>query len=256
MNMSDTIEVLKSNGLVNAASIVKAALKTGVPLPVAAAFVSQESGGKNIYGHDAGGVNTVRGNLEVTEANYASFYDQVVNKKRTSNGVGPLQITYPGYFPQATKQGYRLWDPTDNIAFGLNIIKASLNGDYSDSAINRAAQRYNSGSPTGAPSYGANVVRLYHKWTQLLKNATPAANVFPLNTSDFYGVNDRTSRSHSGLNAVDAQNVKRIQSKLGVASDGRFGPNTESAIKKFQSSKHLAVDGKVGPLTWVRLMGS
>jgi Transglycosylase-like domain/Putative peptidoglycan binding domain len=43
--------------------------------------------------------------------------------------------------------------------------------------------------------------------------------------------------------------VRKIQSALGVAADGVFGPMTEQAVKRFQRSKGLVVDGIVGPQT-------
>lgn len=43
--------------------------------------------------------------------------------------------------------------------------------------------------------------------------------------------------------------VRTIQSALGVAADGVFGPQTERAVKRFQRSHGLVVDGVVGPLT-------
>ncbi len=43
--------------------------------------------------------------------------------------------------------------------------------------------------------------------------------------------------------------VRKIQSALGVAADGVFGPVTESAVKRFQRKKGLVVDGIVGPQT-------
>jgi hypothetical protein len=43
--------------------------------------------------------------------------------------------------------------------------------------------------------------------------------------------------------------VRKIQSALGVAADGVFGPLTERAVKRFQRSNGLLVDGIVGPQT-------
>jgi Transglycosylase-like domain/Putative peptidoglycan binding domain len=43
--------------------------------------------------------------------------------------------------------------------------------------------------------------------------------------------------------------VRKIQSALGVAADGVFGPVTERAVKRFQRRKGLVVDGIVGPQT-------
>jgi Transglycosylase-like domain/Putative peptidoglycan binding domain len=43
--------------------------------------------------------------------------------------------------------------------------------------------------------------------------------------------------------------VRKLQSALGVAADGVFGPVTERAVKRFQRGKGLVVDGIVGPQT-------
>ena len=44
--------------------------------------------------------------------------------------------------------------------------------------------------------------------------------------------------------------VKVVQAKVGVTSDGTFGPNTEAAVRAFQRKKGLTPDGIVGPKTW------
>ncbi|EIT86422.1 N-acetylmuramoyl-L-alanine amidase CwlA [Fictibacillus macauensis ZFHKF-1] len=51
----------------------------------------------------------------------------------------------------------------------------------------------------------------------------------------------------------DVQNIKKIQAKLNVKSDGIFGPITTAAVKTFQKTKKLQVDGIVGPKTWAAL---
>ena len=229
--MPTTTEILTAGGLKNASSLVTAASRTGVPLYIAAAFCQQESGGQNIYGHDAGGIfNYGSGTtVQVTEQNYADFYQKVVVERRTSNGVGPMQITYPGYFPQAKAQGLRLWVPVDNMVFGLNIIKGYLGGDYSEASINRAAQRYNSGSATGAPAYGSSVVLLARTWKNRLAGASTPVPAVPVVTKP-----------------------KPAPKPVPLVVDGKLGPAT---IRRWQQALGTPVDGVISrPSSLVRVL--
>jgi putative chitinase len=47
--------------------------------------------------------------------------------------------------------------------------------------------------------------------------------------------------------------VKKIQSKLGIKADGDFGPGTESKVKEWQSANGLTPDGIVGDTTWNKM---
>ena len=45
------------------------------------------------------------------------------------------------------------------------------------------------------------------------------------------------------------EDVKKLQSKLGLSADGDFGKKTEEAVKNFQLKNSLTPDGIVGDNT-------
>ena len=49
------------------------------------------------------------------------------------------------------------------------------------------------------------------------------------------------------------EDVKKLQSKLGLTADGSFGPGTEAKVKEFQASNGLTADGVVGNGTWSKM---
>ena len=77
---------------------------------------------------------------------------------------------------------------------------------------------------------------------------------FPLPKGHFYGVDDKTLWSHSGVRGRDNVAVQQIQAEVGVTIDGRFGPATERAVKAWQAAHGLTADGKVGAATWAALL--
>ena len=57
-------------------------------------------------------------------------------------------------------------------------------------------------------------------------------------------------------NGSKGEDVKRLQTKLGLTADGLFGPGTEKAVKQWQSTNGLTADGVVGDGTWSKMFGS
>lgn len=49
------------------------------------------------------------------------------------------------------------------------------------------------------------------------------------------------------------EDVKKLQTRLGITADGNFGPGTESKVKEWQSLNGLTADGIVGDGTWGKL---
>jgi peptidoglycan hydrolase-like protein with peptidoglycan-binding domain len=54
-------------------------------------------------------------------------------------------------------------------------------------------------------------------------------------------------------NGLSGEPVRRQQTKLGVETDGIFGPDTEKALKDWQSKNGLAADGVAGPDTFMAM---
>lgn len=246
-----TLTTLQKNGVAyNAPALIRACARERVPLFIGAAFYDQESHGANIFGHDPGGA--MYGAGEVTPAKFAQFL-KLINSGHKSNGVGPAQITYKGFFPQARSLGYDLSDPEDNMAFGLRLLKQYLKG-YSQTSIINAGRKYN-----GALAYGYQVNAKANKWKKLLGTGTPSATSsgkgsFPLASGHFFGVDDGTAWSHSGKRGgSDDDNVKKIQKKVGATADGIFGNATKAKVQAFQKTHGLTADGKVGAATWAKL---
>jgi putative chitinase len=50
--------------------------------------------------------------------------------------------------------------------------------------------------------------------------------------------------------------VKKLQTKLGLTPDGSFGPNTEKKVKEWQTANGLTSDGIVGDSTWNKMFQS
>lgn len=156
-------EVLTNNGQQNAAATVRAANELGLPVHIAAAVIQKESNGRNVFGNDVGGA--MRGAGDVTPAKYAQFR-RMIAQGHTSNGVGPAQITWPGFFTQADREGIDLTDPYQNIRFGLRLIQQYLGGDYSPASIRRAGGAYN-----GNASYGVDLAIKAAIWNERLAGA-------------------------------------------------------------------------------------
>jgi putative chitinase len=52
------------------------------------------------------------------------------------------------------------------------------------------------------------------------------------------------------------EDVKKLQSFLGLGADGSFGPGTEKAVKGWQSANGLTPDGLVGDGTWAKMFSA
>jgi hypothetical protein len=118
----------QAKGLINVTTLAKSCDEYSFPFYLACVILDKETDGRNIYGHDVGGIFTYPDgrNVEVTEANYAEFLRRLAAGE-TSNGVGCFQLTFRGYHigsQSLTALGYKAWIPADNIRYAIGRILA------------------------------------------------------------------------------------------------------------------------------------
>lgn len=124
---AEQIKAAQAKGLINVDSLAAACQRYKFPFYLGCTILDKETDGRNIFGHDKGGAfsDPTGANIEVTEERYREFR-RLIDSGQTSNGVGPMQITWRGYFPVMESQGLKPWVPADNILFGISILSGSL----------------------------------------------------------------------------------------------------------------------------------
>lgn len=154
-------QVAADRGLSNVDAIWDTSARASLPFYIACALMQKESGGRNVYGRDQGGAlagfpgGVNRGNWEV-------FRWLVFDQGMQSNGVGPAQITFKGYFTQMEAEGLRPYNLRDNMLKGFTIFKGHLVAAKGD--IAKAGTAYN-----GAIAYGAHLASLAAEWKSAIQ---------------------------------------------------------------------------------------
>ena len=156
MSSKATAPDLTHAGFCFAHQILAARTQAKVGLPLALAFLMQESGGgRNVFGHDMFGTEKAPGWGwgQVTKSRYLAFR-KLRDQTGRSNGVGPMQLTSPGLQDQADEAG-GCWVPQHNIAVGLHYAHdlIVLHG------LEVGVARYN-GSGAAAYRYAQQVLTL------------------------------------------------------------------------------------------------
>jgi hypothetical protein len=149
-------QVAENNGLVNVDQIWEQSAAVGLPFYIACAIMEKESHGRNVYGNDEGGA-LAGFPFAPNRSNYRVFRWLVFNQGQQSNGVGPAQITFKGYFPQMESEGLRPWNIGDNMLFGFRTFKGHLDAARGNVAI--AGEAYN-----GSHAYGADLAAKASAW--------------------------------------------------------------------------------------------
>lgn len=105
-----------------------------------------------------------------------------------------------------------------------------------------------------AGSYGTDIVRMVN---ELAGAAAPVPSPEPEPARESAPPRVISAPNPAALpllrRGATGAEVRKLQRKLGITTDGVFGPITERALREFQRKNSLAVDGIVGPLTWARL---
>lgn len=162
------LEIMTRHGLANAGAIYTAAAAAGLNLPPACALIEKESGGRNVYGHDPGG--TLSGFPgEVNRGNFEVFWWLVKDRGQPSNGVGPAQLTFPGFFTDMLNRDQQPWHPSHNAQYGFELLLG-----YHTAAVKAkdphpwvtAGSRYN-----GALVYGIDLHAKIQVWRDELAPA-------------------------------------------------------------------------------------
>jgi hypothetical protein len=141
-------------------AIVVAARKADIQVSLLCAILEQETGFKNVYGHD-GVRNPIKspptGLLRVTKDNYAEYLRHRRNNEGMQ-GVGPMQLTWWEFQDLADRHG-GCWNPTVNIEVGAGIIAGLIKQHGKTAGI----AAYN-GSGSAAQAYARSVLSKARKW--------------------------------------------------------------------------------------------
>lgn len=94
-------------------------------------------------------------------------------------------------------------------------------------------------------------------WGKILgKKPKPKGAPFPLPAGHWYGTPAADERNHSGYYwRGDRSGIRKVQKKVGVPDDGKFGPRTDAAVSRWQERHGLKPDGLVGIKTWTKMFG-
>lgn len=167
---SDQIAKAKAQGLKNVDAAAVAADETGNKFYHLCALLEKENNGRNSYGHDDGGA--LNGfPKDVNQGNYEVFRWLVFTKGQTSNGVGPMQLTFKGFFTDMELRGLKPWNVDDNITYGadlwLRYYRLNRNNGYSrDDSILRAGRAYNPRA-----GYAEKLLEIMNKWLGIVGNS-------------------------------------------------------------------------------------
>jgi hypothetical protein len=158
-------ETAKAHGAQYSLRIVWEARRAGIPISLGFALVEQETGFRNVWGHDPapnGGTSQLGGS-KVTKAAYLAYRKRRGARGRGGmQGVGPCQLTWYAYQDKADQFG-GCWVAKHNIRVAFELLAAQMRAHGT-----RAGIRSYNGSGTSADRYAQQVLDRQRKWHRIL----------------------------------------------------------------------------------------
>jgi hypothetical protein len=143
----------KRHGAKYALRIVLEARRAGIPVSLGFAIVEQETGFRNVFGHDP---TIFIGAGVVTKQKYLAYRKQ--RGRTRMQGVGPAQLTWWAYQDEADALG-GCWVPKHNICVGMKVLAGLIAVWGREAGI----ARYN-GSGPAASRYAQQVLCKQRRW--------------------------------------------------------------------------------------------
>jgi soluble lytic murein transglycosylase-like protein len=206
--------------------IVREAKRHRLPVSLVCALVEQESGFRNVFGHDRV-VNPIKsppnGVLEVTKERYEEYLRHR-RRGEGAQGVGPAQLTSPHLQDRADELG-GCWKPAANIRVGCEYLADRIERF----GRARGVQAYNGAA---GDAYATSVFALQRKWRRRLDGAgggpehERTARTFRVRRPEMKGADVKAFQRD--LN--DRLDAWGIHSHVDV--DGEYGPQTHRAARK------------------------
>lgn len=160
MRPGDLRHVLRArrHGARYALRIIQEARREDVGIALAFAVCEQETGFRNVFGHDP---TIFAGAGRVTKQKYLTY--KRLRGTRRMQGVGPMQLTWWSTQDLADKEG-GCWRPRSNIRVGLRILHESIRAN----GLHEGIAAYN-GSGPAAQLYAQQVLHRRERWRHILK---------------------------------------------------------------------------------------
>jgi hypothetical protein len=147
----------KKHGANYSLRIIQEARKAGIPISLAFALIEQESGFKNVFGHDS--TRSIPSEWMGTKVDKRKYkYYKEHRRAGGMQGVGPAQLTWWEYQDRADQRG-GAWIPKHNISVAFEHL-ASL---IKNKGLREGLAAYNGTGPA-ADRYAEQVLKRQQKW--------------------------------------------------------------------------------------------